>query len=189
MQKHLTRRQLRGRQADERLTGCTQEILEHMELLRSTAAGKEAVRRFEGRQKEWLRERKCLRVFSTGAGTGFSSILQLGYAVLLVWGGAAIRGGRISFGDLAALLQLLAMFQSPLTGLSGVQSRLAPFVRRRHGWMSCIRCLKKLRDSLRGRTTSFAPSCLKTLPFPMRVKISLSCVSFPRVSRWIAGLA
>lgn len=125
LRKHLTRRHLRVRQADERLTGCTQEILEHMELLRSTAAGKEAVRRFEGRQKEWLRERKCLRVFSTGVGTGFSSILQLGYAVLLVWGGAAIRGGRISFGDLAALLQLLAMFQSPLTGLSGVQSRLA----------------------------------------------------------------
>ena len=125
LRKHLTRRHLRVRQADECLTGCTQEILEHMELLRSTAAGKEAVRRFEGRQKEWLRERKCLRVFSTGVGTGFSSILQLGYAVLLVWGGAAIRGGRISFGDLAALLQLLAMFQSPLTALSGVQSRLA----------------------------------------------------------------
>mgnify|MGYP004488453057 FL=1 len=125
LRKHLTRRHLRVRQADERLTGCTQEILEHMELLRSTAAGKEAVRRFEGRQKEWLRERARLRIFTTEAGTGFSSILQLGYAVLLVWGGAAIRGGRISFGDLAALLQLLAMFQSPLTGLSGVQSRLA----------------------------------------------------------------
>ena len=125
LRRHLTRRHLRVRQADERLTGCTQEILEHMELLRSTTAGKEAVRRFEGRQKEWLRERKRLRVFSTGVGTGFSTVLQLGYAVLLVWGGAAIRGGRISFGDLAALLQLLAMFQSPLTGLSGVQSRLA----------------------------------------------------------------
>ena len=54
-------------------------------------AGEEAVRRFEGRQKEWLRERKRLRVFSTGVGTGFSAVLQLGYAVLLVWGGIAIR--------------------------------------------------------------------------------------------------
>lgn len=125
LRRYLTRRHLRVRQADECLTGCTQEILEHMELLRSMTAGKEAVRRFEGRQKEWLRERARLRIFTTEAGTGFSSILQLGYAVLLVWGGAAIRGGRISFGDLAALLQLLAMFQSPLTGLSGVQSRLA----------------------------------------------------------------
>ena len=113
------------RQAEEGLTGCTQEILEHTELLRSMTAGEEAVRRFEGRQKEWLRERKRLRVFSTGVGTGFSAVLQLGYAVLLVWGGIAIREGRLSFGDLAALLQLLAMFQSPLTGLSGVQSRLA----------------------------------------------------------------
>ena len=101
LRKYLTRRHLRVRQAEEGL------------------------RRFEGRQKEWLRERKRLRVFSTGVGTGFSAVLQLGYAVLLVWGGIAIREGRLSFGDLAALLQLLAMFQSPLTGLSGVQSRLA----------------------------------------------------------------
>lgn len=125
LRKYLTRRHLRVRQAEEGLTGCTQEILEHTELLRSMTAGEEAVRRFEGRQKEWLRERKRLRVFSTGVGTGFSAVLQLGYAVLLVWGGIAIREGRLSFGDLAALLQLLAMFQSPLTGLSGVQSRLA----------------------------------------------------------------
>lgn len=125
LRKYLTRRHLRVRQAEEGLTGCTQEILEHTELLRSMTAGEEAVRRFEGRQKDWLRERKRLRVFSTGVGTGFSAVLQLGYAVLLVWGGIAIREGRLSFGDLAALLQLLAMFQSPLTGLSGVQSRLA----------------------------------------------------------------
>lgn len=125
LRKYLTRRHLRVRQAEEGLTGCTQEILEHTELLRSMTAGEEAVRRFEGRQKEWLRERKRLRVFSTGVGTGFSAVLQLGYAVLLIWGGIAIREGRLSFGDLAALLQLLAMFQSPLTGLSGVQSRLA----------------------------------------------------------------
>lgn len=121
----LTTWNLRVRRAEERLTGCTQEILEHMELLRSMAAGKETVRRFEGRQRDWLRERAGLRVLSTGSGTGFSAVLQLGYAVLLIWGGTAIRAGEITFGDLAALLQLLGMFQGPLSGLSGVQSRLA----------------------------------------------------------------
>ena len=92
LRKYLTRRHLRVRQAEEGLTGCTQEILEHTELLRSMTAGEEAVRRFEGRQKEWLRERKRLRVFSTGVGTGFSAVLQLGYAVLLVWGDIANPG-------------------------------------------------------------------------------------------------
>lgn len=125
MRSWLTKWHLRVRRAEERLTGCTQEILEHMELLRSMMAGKEAVRRFDGRQKAWLRERAGLRALSTGSGAGFSAALQLGYAVLLIWGGAAIRKGQLSFGDLAALLQLLGLFQGPLTGLSGIQSRLA----------------------------------------------------------------
>ena len=179
LRKYLTRRHLRVRQAEEGLTGCTQEILEHTELLRSMTAGEEAVRRFEGRQKEWLHEHKRLRVFSTGVGTGFSAVLQLGYAVLLVWGGIAIREGRLSFGDLAALLQLLAMFQSPLTGLSGVQSRLA-----------AVRAAEARLDelySLPGEATSFAPSYLKMSPFPMRARNSLFCGIFPRVFRSIAG--
>ena len=121
----LTKWHLRVRRAEERLTGCTQEILEHMELLRSMTAGKEAVRRFDGRQREWLRERRGLRALSTGSGTGFSAIMQLVYAALLIWGGMVIRKGQLSFGDLTALLQLLGMFQGPLTGLSGIQSRLA----------------------------------------------------------------
>ena len=125
MRSWLTKWHLRVRRAEEHLTGCTQEILEHMELLRSMMAGKEAVRRFDGRQKAWLRERMGLRALSTGSGAGFSAVLQLGYAVLLTWGGAAIRKGQLSFGDLAALLQLLGLFQGPLTGLSGIQSRLA----------------------------------------------------------------
>ena len=189
LRKYLTRRHLRVRQAEEGLTGCTQEILEHTELLRSMTAGEEAVRRFEGRQKEWLRERKRLRVFSTGVGTGFSAILQLGYAVLLVWGGIAIREGRLSFGDLAALLQLLAMFQSPLTGLSGVQSRLAAFRAAEARLDELYSLPGRRRDSLRGRTTSFAPSYLKMSPFPMRARNSLFCGTFPRVFRSIAGPA
>ena len=39
LRKYLTRRHLRVRQAEEGLTGCTQEILEHTELLRSMTAG------------------------------------------------------------------------------------------------------------------------------------------------------
>lgn len=125
MRAWLTKRHLRVRQAEERLTGCTQEILEHMEFLQSLTAGQEAVRRFDGRQGAWLRERMGLRALSTASSTGFSLGLQLGYAALLVWGGASIRKGVLTFGDLTALLQLVGLFQSPLMGLSGIQSQLA----------------------------------------------------------------
>lgn len=44
--------------------------------------------------------------------------------------------------------------------------------------MSCIPCPGRCRDKRRRRTTSFAPSYLKTLPFPMRARNSLFCGIF-----------
>lgn len=125
IRKYLKRWHLQVRRAEERLTGCIQEILEHVEFLRSICSAGETVRRFDRRQEDWRRKRADLRAASIGSTAAFSEAMQLGYAALLIWGGGAIRKGQISFGDLAALLQLLGMFQGPLTGLSGIQSRLA----------------------------------------------------------------
>lgn len=123
--RYLKNWHMRSRRAEERLTGALHETLEHMEVVRSLRACSETLRRFDRRQEDWRRQRAGLRAASTGSGTAFSVAVQLGYGVLLIWGGGAIRAGRISFGDLAALLQLLGLFQGPLSGLSGVQSRLA----------------------------------------------------------------
>ena len=158
LRKYLTRRHLRVRQAEEGLTGCTQEILEHTELLRSMTAGEEAVRRFEGRQKEWLRERKRLRVFSTGVGTGFPPYCSLDTPFFL-------SGAASPFGKEGSPSATLRRSYSS-SRCSKARSRACrafspgwqPSARRRRGWMSCIPCLGRRRDKLRRRTTSFAPS-------------------------------
>lgn len=123
--RYLKQWHMRTRRTEERLTGFLYEILEHMEVVRSLRVCGETVRRFDRRQEDWRRKRAGLRTASTSSGTAFSTVVQLGYGILLIWGGGAIRSGRISFGDLAALLQLLGLFQGPLSGLSGIQSRLA----------------------------------------------------------------
>lgn len=118
-------RHLRARRADESLTGCAQELLDHMELLQAMDAGTEALRRFDRRQEDWRQARRGLRDLTSAGGAAFSAGLRLVYAALLVWGGWAVRGGTLTFGGLAALAQLLGLFQGPLSGLTGVQSQLA----------------------------------------------------------------
>lgn len=125
LRRYLTERNLRLRRAEERLTGCTQELLTHTELLGSMRAEEESVRRFDARQSEWLRERLGLRRLSVAANGGVSTVLQLGYALLLVWGARELGRGAMTFGDFAALVQLLGVLQAPVVGLSGVPARLA----------------------------------------------------------------
>ena len=121
----LKRLHLGVRRADENLTGCAQEILEHLELLQGMQAGTETVRRFDRRQASWREERKDLRDLSAAGSAAFSAAVRIGYAALLFWGGASVRAGRMSFGDLAALAQLLGMFQAPVTGLARIPAQLA----------------------------------------------------------------
>lgn len=125
LRSYLTRRNLRLRRAEERLTGCTQELLTHTELLGSMCAGEESVRRFRARQADWLSERLGLRKLGAAANSGVSAALQLGYALLVVWGARELGRGAMTFGDFAALVQLLGVVQGPVVGLSGVPARLA----------------------------------------------------------------
>lgn len=121
----LKRRHLEERSASERVTSGLHEMLEHLEILRVTAAPGEAEHRFAARQSLWLRARSALRRCSIGGWTGFSMLVYLGSAATILWGALSIRNGALSFGDLTAILQLIGLFRSPVTSLTGAQSRLA----------------------------------------------------------------
>ena len=121
----LKKRHLAERQASERLTAKLQETLEHQELARSVAEPGESARRFTSCQSVWLHARTALRRLSIGGWTGFSLLVYLGSGSVILWGALSIRDGSLSIGDLTAILQLIALFRTPVTGLTGIQSQLA----------------------------------------------------------------
>ena len=121
----LKRRSMDERRADERLTAELQEALEQQEVLRSVADADETARRFDSCQGIWLRARETLRKFSVGGWTGFSIIVYIGSAAVILWGTISIKNGSLSIGDLTAILQLIALFRAPVTGLTGIHSQLA----------------------------------------------------------------
>ena len=121
----LKKRHMAERQASERLTAKLQETLEHQELARSVAEPGESARRFTRCQSVWLHARTALRRLSIGGWTGFSLLVYLGSGAVILWGALSIRSGSLSIGDLTAILQLIALFRTPVTGLTGIQSQLA----------------------------------------------------------------
>lgn len=58
------------------------------------------------------------------AATGLSLMFQAGYFGAIVWGAHALLQQTISFGTLAATLQLVHQVQQPLAGLSGLLPKL-----------------------------------------------------------------
>ena len=114
----------KARDAEEQLTACMQEELEQLELLRC-AAPEQTEQRLEKRQQNWLASRFTLRSMQAGGITLFSLLIQVGTAVLMVWGALQIRSGMMAVGDLTAMLQLVALFRSPVSGLTGLQTQLA----------------------------------------------------------------
>ena len=109
----------------DRLTSELQESLEHLELRRSAVDPVEGARRLRTYQERWRQDRARLRLVTLGGSTGFSVLVQLVSAALLIWGGVAIGTGGLTFGGLTALLQLANLFRTPVAGLSGLHSRLA----------------------------------------------------------------
>ena len=114
-----------AREAQEQLTVTLQEELGHGEFIRALRAETQMDRRLDRSQERWRKGRKALRDVSILGGAGFSAMTQVVFVAVMVWGGVSIRAGRLTYGDLTALLQLAAMFQGPVSGLGGLQSRLA----------------------------------------------------------------
>lgn len=126
----IYRRQLRprhqaAREAQEKLTVSLQEELSHGEFIRGVRAEEKMSRRLEESQNRWLERRRALRAVSIVGSAGFSAMTQVVFVAVMVWGGVSIRAGRLTYGDLTAMLQLIAMFQGPVSGFGGLQSRLA----------------------------------------------------------------
>ncbi len=121
----LKGKHLAERRAGEGVTACLQEGLEQLETDRVTASPGETVGRFSARQALWLRVRESLRRCSIGGWLGFSLLVYLGSGGAILWGALSIRAGTLTIGDLTAILQLIGLFRSPVTGLTGVQSQFA----------------------------------------------------------------
>lgn len=113
------------RETDEQMMGTMQENLQQLELIQSLQMEKQSLHRFSKQVKCSLAARRNRRVWAVGINGALTFLSQVGTGALLLWGAVHVAKGALSYGELTAMIQLLAMLRSPLVGLSGVWNRFA----------------------------------------------------------------
>lgn len=113
------------RETDEKTLAAMQESLQQLELLQSLDAQETALARFGRRLRKGLNARFGRRLWTVGSNGLINAVAQLSTGILLLWGAGCVADKTMSYGALAAMLQLLSLARGPVLGLSGLWTRLA----------------------------------------------------------------
>ena len=106
------------RDSDSRIQSVLQESLQHKELIKSLEQN-DSTEKLLSELQERLQDQVANRTkFSLGA----YSLIQLGFAagyvIAFMWGADSLRDGMITYGTMAAYLQLVGLIQRPTMELS-----------------------------------------------------------------------
>lgn len=117
--------QKRISQEDGRVSGFLQEILENLLMVQALDVAPEVERRADAYMQtryELQRKRKNL---SLTASTGVSLLSRCATLLALFWCAFRLLSGKMSFGSLTAVTQLMSQLRTPFVGLSGVLPQYA----------------------------------------------------------------
>ena len=120
LRRNLKRLHQQVSEQDGRVSGFLQEVLEKLLMVQAMDAAPEMECRADGLladRYELQRRRKNLSVLS---GSCVSLLSQGGSFAALVWCGGKLLLGKLSFGSLTAVIQLVNQIQAPLMNLSAV---------------------------------------------------------------------
>lgn len=120
----LKRRHADVRKAEDREMSDMQEDFQQIELIRGLQAQKQILGRFDLRLKDSLCAKKKRRFWSVGISSGVFFLSQTATAAVLLWGASQVAHKSMSYGDLTAMLQLIALMRAPILGMSGTWTRL-----------------------------------------------------------------
>jgi len=101
-----------------------QETLQNILVLRAFSAQNKAAVMCDGKLKEYKNARLKRVRFGNICNVGFGSVMDGAYLIGLVWCGLEIINGRITYGTLAAVLNLIGIILSPVAQFTGLMPKL-----------------------------------------------------------------
>ena len=110
----------RVQEKDSAVRSFMQEMVENLFAVKVFGIEKKIIERSSVLQKELYREKLRRRRFSIAATMGFSAAFAAGFLAAVSYGSYGILMGTMSFGTVAALIQLVNQLQSPTAGITGI---------------------------------------------------------------------
>ena len=137
--KPMTSRHKAAQESEGRRHAALQELLENLRLVKASGTEKRMEGRTEDRQQAFLAAQLRKGRFSVSMNNSISLVFQLSWLFCMLWGCYGIYCGRLTYGMLAAILQLLGQIQGPFSKAAGVADQL-------YGTISSAERLKELLD-------------------------------------------
>ena len=106
------------RQSDSHIQSLIQESLQHRLVVKALEQSRRQVGRLDERQREWRGQVMQRTRFSLASRLLVSMAFSGGYLVAFLWGTVRLGEGVITFGTMAAFLQLVGKIQQPVLGLA-----------------------------------------------------------------------
>ena len=141
----------RVQEADGSVRSFLQETVGNLLAIRSFGSEKKAEGMAGERMRFHREERLHRSFFSAVCNLGFGAVMQGGYLFGLVWCGLGILNGTISYGTLAAVIQLVGQIQSPVASITGYLPKYYAMLASAERLME-LEALEE--DSKRGRMTA-----------------------------------
>ncbi len=110
----MKRRHKRMQEAEGALHSSVQEALENIRLIKASVSERRVIRQIGGKQERLEQEQLRQGRFSTAMNNGIGFIYDLSWLFCMVWGCINIYHGRLTYGSLAAMIQLIGRIQAPI---------------------------------------------------------------------------
>lgn len=116
----MKERHMRMQKAEDKLHASIQETFENIRLIKASLSEKRVFRQIDNRQetmeKEQVRQGKFHAVMNNSMGLMFT----FSWLFCMLWGCAAIFRGEMTYGSLAAMIQLIGRVQGPIANIVSI---------------------------------------------------------------------
>ncbi len=112
----MKKRQKRAREAEETLHVAVQESLENIRIIKAGLSEKHTLFKI-GKRQEGLRQEQIRQGnFSLLVNRSLGVVVDLSWLLCMIWGCYCILHGEMSYGSLAAMIQLIGRIEGPIIG-------------------------------------------------------------------------
>ena len=122
--KPMKERHKRMHKAEDKLHSSIQETLENIRLIKASVSEKRVFRQIDSRQETLQKEQIRQGKFSVLMNNSMGVMFDFSWLICMLWGCAAIFRGELTYGSLAAMIQLIGRVQGPIANAVSIATDL-----------------------------------------------------------------
>ena len=135
----MKRRHKRMQEAEASLHATTQESLENIRLIKASVSENRTLGQIRKRQEVLRKEQVRQGRFSTVMNNSMGMVFDMSWFFCMIWGCISISVGNLTYGSLAAIIQLIGRIQGPIANAVNLAARA-------YGVISSAERLQELTD-------------------------------------------